>query len=379
MSKVLITGGAGFIGTHLARVLLHSGHDVRILDCLSTQIHGAVPTGLDWLEGKGIEFVRGSVTDRNRLREAIERIDVVVHLAAETGTGQSMYEIAHYTDVNVGGTALLLDVLANASQHTIKRVVLASSRAIYGEGAYICPFCNPLQRVYPNSRILSRLAAHQWEHQCNQCSGNLQPIATLESDPANPASIYAATKFAQEDLLRIGCSALNIDYAILRLQNVYGEGQSLKNPYTGILSIFSTLIRYGQHLPIFEDGQETRDFVHVQDVANAFLGAIEHQKPIGCAINVGTGVKTSVAEIAGYLSDAFGAKQNLVKTGEFRMGDIRHNFADVNVMYRELGRRSTIPISEGMRRFAQWVNTQRLPDDRLGQANAELKSRGLMG
>lgn len=378
MAFVLITGGAGFIGSHLVRALLKAGHFVRVLDNLSPQVHGALPRGLDWLENDRIEFVRGSVCVRADVMTALEGVDVLVHLAAETGTGQSMYEIAHYSEVNTGGTALLLDVLANDPRRTVKKIILASSRSIYGEGAYVCPTCSPDIKVYPEGRTMPRLVAQQWEHACPSCGGNLQPVPTREDDPAKPASIYAATKYAQEDLVRVACAALGVDYAILRLQNVYGEGQSLNNPYTGILSIFSTRIRRCQHLPIFEDGLETRDFVHVEDVTNAFLAAV--QTPgINRVVNVGAGVKTTVADIAGHLSDAFGIAPNLVTTAEFRLGDIRHNYADTQCLRDVLGYTPRIQIGEGMKRFAAWVNAQPLPEDRLDLANAELKARGLMG
>jgi dTDP-L-rhamnose 4-epimerase len=289
-----------------------------------------------------------------------------------------MYEIAHYNAVNVGGTALLLDVLTNDPKRSVKRIVLASSRSIYGEGAYVCPACSPDKRVYPDCRTMPQLAAQRWEHACTSCGGALRPVPTREDDPAKPASVYAATKYAQEDLVRVACAALGMDYAILRLQNVYGEGQSLNNPYTGILSIFSTRIRRGQPLPIFEDGMETRDFVHVQDVANAFLAAVRIPGTINHVINVGSGVMTTVAGIVAHLSDAFNATRNLVTTGEYRLGDIRHNYADTSRLQSVLGHVPQIPISEGMAQFANWVKQQPLPEDRLDQANAELKSRNLM-
>lgn len=379
MALILITGGAGFIGSHLTRSILESGHSVRIVDCLAPQIHGQVPVGLDWLTGPGVDFVRGSVTDELVVRKALEGVETVVHLAAETGTGQSMYEIARYNSVNVGGTALLLDVLANDPNRSVKRIVLASSRSIYGEGAYNCLSCDDKKRHYPDSRKLAQLAEHRWEHSCPTCGNNLDAVATHEDDPAKPASIYAATKYAQEDLVRVACSSLGLGYAILRLQNVYGEGQSLNNPYTGILSIFSTRVRRGQHLPIFEDGQETRDFVHVQDVANSFMAAIQCPGALSAIINVGVGVKTSVAEIAANLSVAFGVSPSLLTTEEYRLGDIRHNFADITRLQEELGYQPKINLKTGMQRFARWVLEQPLPEDKLGQANFELKSRGLMG
>jgi len=379
MCKVLITGGAGFIGTHLTRALLEAGHDVRILDCLTPQIHGQIPSGLEGLTAPGIEFMRGSVTDAHAVRQALQGADTLVHLAAETGTGQSMYEIARYNEVNVGGAALLLDVLANDPQRSVRRVILASSRSIYGEGAYVCSCCNDGIRYHPDARKPDQLAAHHWEHACPVCSADLEPVATREDDPAKPASIYAASKYAQEDLVRVACTALGMDYAILRLQNIYGEGQSLNNPYTGILSIFSTRLRSGQHLPIFEDGRETRDFVHVQDVANSFLAAVDHPTELSGVFNVGMGIKTSVAEIASQLSQAFAVTPDLVMTQEYRLGDIRHNYADSHRLQQELGYTPMISLETGMQRFADWVRQQPLPEDQLDRANAELKSRGLMG
>lgn len=379
MKKILITGGAGFIGSHLTNSLLNKGHLIRILDNLSPQIHGQLPKKYDCLDAPEVEFIRASVTDAAQVRKALQGIDVLVHLASETGTGQSMYEISRYSKVNLGGTAVLLDALANDPKRSVNRIVLASSRSIYGEGAYVCSKCDPDARVYPASRTRSQLEAHRWEHACEKCGDPLQPTATHETDPPQPASIYAATKYAQEDLVRVAASALGIDFAVLRLQNVYGEGQSLNNPYTGILSIFSTRIRRGLHLPIFEDGQESRDFVHVEDVANAFCSAIEFEGVINQAINVGMGIKTTVRQIATQLSIAFGVEPNLITTNEFRLGDIRHNFADILRLINSLNFSPQISLADGMKRFAQWVNMQVLPNDQLGQANSELKSRGLMG
>jgi dTDP-L-rhamnose 4-epimerase len=379
MQRVLVTGGAGFIGSHVAAALLKARFRVRILDNLSPQIHGGVPRGLDWLSTEGIEFQRGSVTNERDLRAALGGADAVIHLAAETGTGQSMYDIARYNSVNVQGTALLLDVLANDAHRSARRIVLASSRSIYGEGAYVCASCAPERRVHPESRAAQSLAAHRWEHACPSCGNALVALPTKESDTNRPASIYAATKLAQEDLVRITCRSLGLGYAILRLQNVYGEGQSLNNPYTGILSIFSTRIRRELELPIFEDGEETRDFVHVEDVANAFVAAVSSERTPDCEINVGSGLATSVAEIARQLGSAFGASPRLVVTGQYRLGDIRHNRADITRLKELLDYRPRVGLAEGLQRFAAWVRAQPLPEDRLEAANAELSARGMMG
>lgn len=380
MNTVLVTGGAGFIGAHLSKLLLSSGFNVRILDTLSPQIHGKVPHGLEWLEDPRVDFLRGSVTDRQTLTSALEGVAYVVHLAAETGTGQSMYEMARYNEVNSQGTAVLLDLLANSANHSVKRIVLASSRSIYGEGAYVCLACgDAVGRVFPDSRPASQLAAHRWEPLCKRCGSALTAIATKEDDRVRPASIYAATKFAQEDLVRVACEALGIGYAILRLQNVYGEGQSLQNPYTGILSIFSTRVRRGLQLTAFEDGLESRDFVHVTDVAQAMLLSLTLAKSPNTVINVGSGVATSVLDMAVCLSEALGHAPDIRVTAEYRLGDIRHNFADIDRLGEVLGYTPQVSLRDGLRRFCDWVLTQPLPEDLLDRANAELKARKLMG
>jgi dTDP-L-rhamnose 4-epimerase len=379
VKRVLVTGGAGFIGSHLSTALLAGGVQVRILDPLSQQVHGPVPSGLDWLNRDGIEFIRAGVESRDALRQALAGADAVVHLAAETGTGQSMYRIEHYNAVNVQGTAALLDVLANDEKRTVKRIVLASSRSVYGEGAYVCETCSPERRVFPDPRPAAQLAAHRWEPSCPSCGQALTAVPTREDDRVNPASIYAATKLAQEDLVRIACDTMGMGYAILRLQNVYGEGQSLTNPYTGILSIFSTRIRRGLQLPIFEDGQETRDFVHVADVADALAAALRVEPAPNAIINVGTGRRASVAEIAALLAKALGATPDLLVTGQYRLGDIRHNYADIGRLRRLIGREPRLGLAEGLARFAAWVKAEPLPEDQLDRANAELRGRKMMG
>jgi len=378
MSKiVLVTGGAGFIGSHLIPKILASGMTVRVLDSLSPQVHGAVPKDLQWLEQEGVEFIRGDVVSRENWVLALDGVDAIVHLAAETGTGQSMYEVARYNEVNSQATALMFDVLGKLENKTVNRVLLSSSRSVYGEGAYICPSCSGA-RMSPGSRSAEVLGRAQWEPTCPQCSGVLQVIATHETDGVAPASIYAATKYAQEDLVRIGCESMGLGYVIYRLQNVYGERQSLNNPYTGILSIFSTKIRRGGELPLFEDGEESRDFVHVDDVTDALLQGLLVQAAPNTIINVGSGVATSVKEVASELSRAFGYEPKLVVTGQFRVGDIRHNYADITRLKSLLNVEPKISLAAGLKRFAQWVQEQPVPEDRLEQANNELRARNLM-
>jgi dTDP-L-rhamnose 4-epimerase len=379
--KVLITGGLGFIGLALARTLVRHGMTVRLLDNLSPQIHGVDPQ-LELgalLEKHDVEVMRGDVCERRDWAVALRDVSSVVHLAAETGTGQSMYRIADYTSTNVMGTALLLDVLTN-DRHGVKKLVLASSRSVYGEGAYHCALCGP---VYPPMRSLAGLQASQWEPVCPICSGAIQPVATPETARTSPASVYAATKLAQEDLVRIVANALGIPFLILRLQNVYGEGQSLNNPYTGILSIFSNRIRQGKEIVLFEDGQESRDFVHVSDVAEAMLLGLTSDGGDGLTLNVGSGTQVSVELVAKSLKRQFNdSSAPMVVSGQYRLGDIRHNHADLSVIRRSLDFSPKVPLEDGMARFVRWVKTQSITqngtEDGLDRANRELIERGLM-
>lgn len=375
MTWILITGGAGFIGTHLAKRAVEIGHRVTILDNLSPQVHGDANS---FEPVDGVEFIRGDLTVRRDLEEALRGVDTVVHLAAETGTGQSMYEIDRYYGVNVQGTALLFDILANA-RNNVSNLILASSRSVYGEGAYLCLSCDPDgRRCFPEPRSLEQLAANRWSPTCPECGNAIQANATRETDRLSPASIYAATKVAQEDLVRIACRSLGLAHSMLRFQNVFGEGQSLNNPYTGILSIFSTRIRLGLPLPIFEDGEETRDFVHVEDVVDALLRCVERPND-GVTLNVGRGEAISILSIARLLCRTMGAEEKLQITGQYRLGDIRHNFADLDLIQSATGFRPKISIEEGVRRLCEWIESQPIPADLLDQANNELKARNLFG
>lgn len=375
MKHILITGGAGFIGRHLTRLAVAAGLRVTILDNLSEQIHGA---NAHFEPPPAVRFLRGDVTVRADVEAALRGIDTIVHLAAETGTGQSMYDIDHYYRVNVQGTALLFDVLANRD-HDVANVILASSRSVYGEGAYLCRDCAPAgRRCFPPPRSPCQLAAHQWAPQCPHCGGTLTATATREDDKLAPASVYAATKLAQEQLVAVACAALGISYSILRFQNVFGEGQSLSNPYTGLLSIFSTRIRLGLPLPIFEDGQESRDFVHVEDVANAVLTCIDTPEG-GLTLNVGMGTPVAIMAVANLLCSIMKSPIEPHVTGQYRVGDIRHNFADISKLEELKGFRPSIGLRAGLERFCAWVETQPVPPDLLDRANEELKSRNLMG
>jgi dTDP-L-rhamnose 4-epimerase len=339
-----------------------------------------VPSGVNWLSSDSrIEFQRGSVAHPQSIRQALDGVSAVIHLASETGTGQSMYEIGRYTHENVQGTAALLQEIVDGKGLGVERVLLSSSRSVYGEGSYIRRGEADEPRITPPSRTAAMLKERRWEPVCPETGAELAAVPTRETDRTAPSSIYAATKLMQEDLVRITCDSLGIGHAILRLQNVYGEGQSLKNPYTGLLSVFSTRIRRGLTLPIFEDGAESRDFVHVSDVARAFVAALETPRPVNSVINVGSGVASPVIDVARGLSRAFGAEPDVEVTGEYRLGDIRHNVADTSRLQALLGIRPAVSLEQGLCSFAKWVLTQPLPEDRLDEANDELKRRKLMG
>ena len=378
MEKILITGGAGFIGSNLALALLKKGHQVTVLDNLSEQIHGKNPeeTSPLYLSIKDkVHFIKGTVACRETLQKAIANNTVIVHLAAETGTGQSMYEIQHYTDVNIGATALLLDILTN-EKHSVKKVVVASSRAIYGEGKY----CNKTKNtfVYPLQRTNDDMQKGDFEVKDPQNHSDvLELVATTEDAIIHPTSVYGITKQVQEQLVMTVCPTIGIAGVAFRYQNVYGPGQSLKNPYTGILSIFSTQIKNGNGINIFEDGKETRDFVFISDVVDATVLGIEKETANNQVFNVGTGVATDVITVAKELSNNYGIQVPITISGNYRLGDIRHNYADITKARQLLGFEPKISFKEGLKQFTDWVNTQEVEEDKYQQSIDEMKAKGL--
>lgn len=378
MEKILITGGAGFIGSNLALTLLEKGHQVTVLDNLSEQIHGKNPEEISplYLSIKDkVQFIKGTVACRETLREAIANNTVIVHLAAETGTGQSMYEIQHYTDVNIGATALLLDILTN-EKHSVKKVVVASSRAIYGEGKYYNKTKNTF--VYPLQRTDEDMQKGDFEVKDPQNHSDvLELVATTEDSIIHPTSVYGITKQVQEQLVMTICPTIGIAGVAFRYQNVYGPGQSLKNPYTGILSIFSTQIKNGNGINIFEDGKETRDFVFISDVVDATVLGIEKETANNQVFNVGTGVATDVITVATELSKNYGIQVPITISGNYRLGDIRHNYADITKARQLLGFEPKISFQEGLKQFTDWVNTQEVEEDKYQQSIDEMKAKGL--
>jgi len=371
--KVLVTGGAGFIGSWLVASLLKDGHGVTVIDNLSPQIHGALPQpDVDWLrEDRGVEFVRADVRDAVAMDKALAGVDAVVHLAAETGTGQSMYQIAHYYDVNQQSTAALFEAIATRHKH-VRRVVLASSRSVYGEGAYRLGE----ELVVPGSRDVARLQAGLFDP-TGPHGEALTLVATPENVVPTPASVYAATKLANETLGRVVAEAYGLNVVALRFQNVYGERQSLRNPYTGILSIFSNRMRQGLPINIFEDGLESRDFVHVSDIVRAIRLGLDAELPPFTIANVGAGKPTSVLEVAQTLRRLIGSESELKISGDFRAGDIRHCYADLARARSLLGFEPEVSLDDGLARFIRWVMTQPVLEDQSQKALSELSRLGL--
>lgn len=376
MEKVLVTGGAGFIGSNVALKLIAKGYSVVVLDSLSEQIHGLNPdqTSPLYLSIKGkVDFIKGDVCKREDWLKALDGVDYVIHLAAETGTGQSMYEIEKYVGTNIGGTALLLDILANTKHH-VKRVVVAESRAIYGEGKYVCPSCGV---VYPLERKDEDMSKGDFECKCPKCGGPVKLVGTTEDSNILPSSVYGITKQVQGQLVHLVCKSIGVESVSFRYQNVYGPGQSLSNPYTGILSIFSTRIKNGNGLNIFEDGKETRDFFFIDDVADATILGMEVPAANGHVFNVGTGVATDVLTVAHTLCDKYGIQVPITVSGNYRLGDIRHNFADITLAKQILGFNPKWNFSDGIEQFVKWVNQQEVQEDNYEASIEEMKKKGL--
>lgn len=372
--KILITGGAGFIGTHLAQCLLSRGHSITILDSFLPQVHGIERQLASKLRSH-VRLVTGDVADERALRDALDGVECVVHLAAETGTGQSMYEIARYGRTNLMGTSLLFQLIVNRAANWLKRIVLASSRAIYGEGAYRC-----LEHgiVYPQPRPARDKEIGLFDPICTVCGGECFSIPTCESAPFQPSSFYGLTKQVQEQTMLMFGQVLEIPSIALRYQNVFGPGQSLQNPYTGILAIFSNLARQGRTIRVFEDGMESRDFVYIDDVVAATTACIS--LPLeGChVLNVGSGQRTSVLDVANAINKFHGEASEIRITGDFREGDIRHGLADLTKVETTLHYCPQWSFGNGLRHFLEWAAESTPEESRYEQSLAEMKERGLL-
>lgn len=375
LNNILITGGAGFIGSNLSLKLINKGYVVTVLDNLSPQIHGDDPENSELyksIEGK-VNFIKGDVSNKEDWQSALINQDAIVHLAAETGTGQSMYEVENYTNINIGGTAILFDILAN-EEHSIKKLVVASSRAIYGEGKYSCKNDGI---VYPIDRMGSDMSKGDFNVKCPICNQNIELLATDEDSKIHPSSIYGITKQVQEQMFMVMGKSLNIPAVAFRYQNVFGAGQSLSNPYTGILSIFSTRIKNKNNINIFEDGKESRDFIYIDDVVDATILGIEKNEANNEVFNVGTGVRIDVMTVAETLKDIYQSESSITVSGNYRLGDIRDNFADLSKIKNKLGFEPKVSFNEGITKFTNWVNTQQIESDKYESSINEMKDKGL--
>lgn len=378
MKKILITGGSGFIGSVLVNKLYTiEGFDITVLDSMTEQIHGK-----NWeqsylyksIQGK-CNFIKASVTDIDVMKEIIPKNEYIIHLAAETGTGQSMYQINQYNETNIMGTSNLLQAISLAGKSSVvKKIVLSSSRSVYGEGKYKCPRCGV---IYPNSRDKEKMLNGDFNFYCPQCGEKLLLLSTTEDSEIKPASLYAYTKYAQEMMLRTMCTAMGINFTIFRFQNVYGVGQSLKNPYTGILSVFSSLMLENKPVNIFEDGLESRDFVNVQDIADGVIACLENDKSNGEIINLGSGKNTSVIEIAEILKKHYNSCSDIKVTGDFRIGDIAHNKADISKAREILDFEPKINLDEGLMQFCDWVVNQDTDNSKYERSLAEMEQAGM--
>lgn len=370
--NVLITGGAGFIGSSLALKLIDCGYSVTVLDNLSPQIHTENSPLYFSIKDK-VNFIKGSVLNYSDWKQALEGIDVVVHLAAETGTGQSMYEVEKYTDVNIKGTSIFLDIIAN-EKHSVKKMLVASSRAIYGEGRYQC---DAHGAVYPIERQDSHMAQQDFDVRCPICGINVQLMSTDENSKVHPTSIYGITKQVQEQMFMVMGKSLGIPAVAFRYQNVYGAGQSLSNPYTGILSIFSTRIKNNNDINIFEDGLESRDFIYIDDVVDATILGIEKDEANNQVFNVGSGEAIDVLTVAKTLINTYGSNSKVTISGNYRLGDIRHNYADLTNINKKLEFTPKITFEEGIKKFTTWVEQQEVAEDKYENSISEMKSKGL--
>lgn len=368
--KILVTGGAGFIGSHLVDKLISTGYKVRILDSLTPQVHqGKIPQYLN----KKAEFIKGDITNTQDIKKAVEGVDAIFHEAAVVGVGQSMYEIEKYTLNNTLGTAKLLAYLTN-NKHSLKRILVASSMSAYGEGLYNCRACGLIR---PPLRTGEQMSKRDWELHCPNCSKILQAIGTPESEPFRCNSIYAVTKQSQENMVMIYGQAYGIPATALRYFNVYGPRQSLSNPYTGVAAIFLSRLKNNNPPVVYEDGLQTRDFISVYDIADANVACLKDDRSFGKIFNLGTNNPIAIKEIAQILAKLLGKNIKPEITEKFRPGDVRHCSADISLIKKTLGWKPSWNFEKGMHDLIEWGEKQ-AAEDLFDQASKELKTKGLL-
>lgn len=371
--SVLVTGGAGFIGSHTVDLLVEKGYEVNILDNLEPQVHqGKKP---DYLNEK-TKFIRGDIRDRELLKQLIKDVHGIIHLASAVGVGQSMYQIEKYVEYNTKGTATLLDVLVN-EENGVEKFVVASSMSIYGEGKYYCEKCG--ENRFPESRSEEQLKSEVWDPLCSECQMPLKSVPTDEDKPLMPTSIYAMSKRHQEEMCLLIGKTYGIPTVALRYFNVFGTRQALSNPYTGCIAIFSSRILNGRAPYIFEDGNQLRDFVHVRDIARANVLALEKSSADYQALNIGTGGAASIRRISDLLVEVYGAELEPFVSQEYRKGDVRHCYADITKARRVLGYKPSVSLEDGLREVAEWARAHEWgATDLFEKALSELKQRQLI-
>jgi dTDP-L-rhamnose 4-epimerase len=371
--KILVTGGAGFVGSHTVDALVREGHAVRVFDNLDEQVHhGTIPEYLSNAIEDGVEFLHGDVRNIEALREAVSDVDVVYHFAAAVGVGQSMYEIARYMGINTQGTANLLQALLERNNR-LEKLVVASSMSIYGEGQYCC---DQHGIVAPSPRGVSQLRAKQWEVLCPQCGCEVKPVATSESKPLQCSSIYALGKKDQEEMGLLFGRTYGVPVVALRYFNIYGTRQSLSNPYTGVAAIFASRLLNRRSPMIFEDGAQLRDFVSVHDVVQANLLAMHRDEADGRALNIGSGQPITIQQVAEILADTLGVKVPVDITEKYRAGDIRHCYGDISMAANLLGYTPRHSLQSAVGEFVRWLSSQSAVD-KVEEASSRLVAYGL--
>jgi len=377
--KILLIGGGGFIGSRTALRLLAEGHEPVVLDSFEPQIHGPDPASSPTCRGLfgAMEVRRGDTRDAAALASALRGAEAVYYFPAGTGTGQSMYQIEKYCDINARGAGVFAEALA-AHARTLQRVIVSSTRAVYGEGAALC---EEHGRIFPKARRTDDLEAGRFETSCPVCGKPVQPEASREDDPFLPLSIYGITKLAQEQIIATTTAGLGLPCTVFRYQNVYGPGQSLQNPYTGILGIFTQLVLSGREINLFEDARPTRDFIHVDDVVEYNLRALNSETADAAVCNVGSGIRSTLTDLAEAIAAGLERPCRTKISGQFRVGDIRHAAADLQRLTAALGDHDFIPLDPGVKTFTDWVAAEggsEAANERFERSLAEMRKAGLL-